>query len=164
MSPRWQRTQDVLAEVLHERGRQRARYGENDDLENGTGPYVRWLEPLSPAAAKYIEHDLRTSYEAHEARHGKPTWRHLVLEEVAEAFQESDPGRLREEVLQVAALCVSWLEKLAGPLPEETPKHRVRLLGTGAWNCRDCVAHGQERNEAAAMAAAEAHALHPERD
>ena len=37
---------------------------------------------------------------------------HLVREEVAEAFAESDPARLREELIQVAALAVSWVEKI----------------------------------------------------
>ena len=54
----------------------------------------------------------RADYEFYEKLHGQPTWMHLVREEVAEAFKEADPTRLEEELLQVAALCVSWVEKL----------------------------------------------------
>jgi hypothetical protein len=44
----------------------------------------------------------------------------LVREEVAEVFQETDPVKLREELVQVAALAVSWIEKIdARQLAEE---------------------------------------------
>lgn len=105
-------TQRVLAEVAEERARQRDQYGSNADLEDGTGPETRWLAPFTGASAEQIEARLRVSYEDYEAEAGKPTWVHLVLEEVAEAFQESDPAALRRELLQVAALAVSWVEKI----------------------------------------------------
>jgi hypothetical protein len=109
-------TQFVLTDVAAERGRQIARYGTNSDLADGTGLDERWLghglDPLQQHTAWDIQIDFRADYEAHEAEHGKPTWMHLVREEVAEAFQESDPARLRAELIQVAALCVSWIEKL----------------------------------------------------
>jgi hypothetical protein len=35
-----------------------------------------------------------------------------VREEVAEAFQEADGPALVDELIQVAALCVSWVERL----------------------------------------------------
>ena len=37
---------------------------------------------------------------------------HLLREEIAEVFVESDADRLREELIQVAALAVSWVEKI----------------------------------------------------
>lgn len=103
-------TDKVLDEVAAERVKQFDRYGSNDDLENGTGD--TWLDPVSWISAEETEREFRRSYEKHEARNGRPTWMHLVREEVAEAFQEDDPVRLREELIQVAALCVSWVEKL----------------------------------------------------
>ena len=110
--PHLPRTPGVLQEILAERGRQVVRYGDNSDLEDGTGPRVQWAFPLLYARADRIEMAFRVGYERYEERNGKPTWMHLVREEVAEAFKESDPVRLREELLQVAALCVSWVEKL----------------------------------------------------
>ena len=103
---------DVLQEVLTERRRQVEKYGHNDECEDGTGPDVRWLRNtdvnLDLCTATEIEKAFRQEYE----RHDTPTWMHLVREEVAEAF-EAEPGSLRqdEELIQVAALCVSWAER-----------------------------------------------------
>jgi hypothetical protein len=110
----------VLEKVAAERERQFARYGTNEQLEDGTGPDVKWLAvfpgavpPLTASPATRIERLLRNEYLLHEATadNGLPTWMHLVREEIAEAFQEDDPARLVEELIQVAALCVSWIEK-----------------------------------------------------
>lgn len=102
----------VMQEVIAERARQFARYGTNDDLPDGTGPETRWLGPYSGDSAEVVEQRLRDDYEDFEEAVGKPTWLHLIREEVAESFKESDPARLREELIQVAALCVSWVETL----------------------------------------------------
>lgn len=109
-------TTRVLIEVREERARQFVRYGLNDDLEDGTGPDVSWFgmehDPNEAISARDIEVAFRSDYVAHEQRTGHPTWMNLVREEVAEAFMENDPVRLREELLQVAALAVSWIEKI----------------------------------------------------
>ena len=106
------RTELVLADVRAHRAEQRARYGDNADLLDGTGPDVRWLDTFpsfsSRSTAELIEVRLRQEYDSQP----KPDWMRLVREEVAEAFMESDPVRLREELVQVAALCVSWMETL----------------------------------------------------
>jgi hypothetical protein len=117
MSPEWEdRSKAVLARVLAERHRQVERYGLNDECPDGTGSGVQWLRSagvnLDLCDATEIEAAFREEYEKFEARHGVPTWMHLVREEVAEAFKESDPARLAEELVQVAALCVSWVEAL----------------------------------------------------
>lgn len=110
-------TVNVLADVRAERARQFARYGTNENLLDGTGPQVEWLGDVGGSASD-IEGYLRKNYEAHEAEYGSPTFRHLVAEEVAEAFQENNPSRLRAELLQVAALAVSWIEKIDARIPE----------------------------------------------
>lgn len=112
-------TVNVLSDVRAERARQFARYGNNEDLLDGTGPHVEWLGLLGDGLpASELEPRLREMYEIDEATQGKPTFRHLVLEEVAEAFQENSPARLRAELLQIAALAVSWIEKIDGRIPE----------------------------------------------
>lgn len=100
----------VLDDVRHERAKQFAQYGTNETLEDGTG--TPWLVPLNNLPATVVETALRADYERFEERTGKPTWMHLIREEVAEAFAETDQTRLREELIQVAALCVSWVEKI----------------------------------------------------
>ena len=112
------RTRAVLELVFAERQSQEARYGEaNLSTQSGTGPDVRWLLPYTTRSAVSIQHDLRDYYEDFEEETGSITWLHLVREEICEAFQESDPVRLAEELIQVAALCVSWVERL-DPTPE----------------------------------------------
>lgn len=104
-------TLDVLDDVRAERARQFAKYGTNSSLDYGTGE--PWLMPLSVDGVDRIQESLRADYEVYKQLNGgKPTWMHLVREEVAEAFVETNPQRLRAELLQVAALCVSWVEKI----------------------------------------------------
>lgn len=105
-------TKRVLLAVLEERRRQVAKYGLNTENCDGTGPNTRWLLPFTSASATEIETNLRADYENFEEEHGHPSWVHLVREELAEAFAETDPARLEAELLQVAALCVSWVERL----------------------------------------------------
>ncbi|MEV7011673.1 hypothetical protein [Streptosporangium sp. NPDC051022] len=42
------------------------------------------------------------------ADNGTLTWRHILLEEVYEALAETDPERLKAELLQVAAVAMQW--------------------------------------------------------
>lgn len=46
------------------------------------------------------------------AKSGTLTWRHILREEVYEAFAETDKAKLRAELAQVAAVAVAWIEKL----------------------------------------------------
>lgn len=101
---------DVLRLVAEERVRQVARYGSNDDLEHGFGPNTRWLLPYTTASATDVEAALRQDYEDFEAETGKPTWVHLIREELAEAFMEDDVLKREAEAIQVAALLVSFVE------------------------------------------------------
>jgi hypothetical protein len=127
-------TYRVLQEVEKHRAVQVARYGSNDGLKDGTGPGVRWLRPLYFGPATGIEYELRAEYESHGQNPSSAptsddiTWMHLVREEVAEAFQENDPVRLRDELIQVAALCVSWIEKI----DTRAPAVRTDADGYGA--------------------------------
>lgn len=107
------RTRVILELVFEERAAQEARYGRaNQEIEDGSGPGARWLGPYTGASAAEIQEGLRRDYEDFEDEAGRPTWVHLVREEVAEAFEEDDPERLKAELVQVAALCVSWAERL----------------------------------------------------
>jgi hypothetical protein len=107
----------VLDQVFQERARQVRRYGLNRDVKAGTGPETRWLGPYTGDSAQAVEQALRADYEDFQSETGLPTWVHLIREEVAEAFAEDDPVRLEAELIQVAALCVSMVERLhAGDL------------------------------------------------
>lgn len=109
-------TELVASHLSAERARQFTVYGTNNDNENGTGPNVRWIPSIPPphtsGAALQIEKACRDEYEMTESVGDTVTWMQLVREEVAEAFAEEDPSRLAQELLQVAALCVSWIETI----------------------------------------------------
>lgn len=138
-----ERTRAILELVLEERQAQEARYGAaNEELDDGTGPETRWLAPFNWVSAASAQVGFRADYESYEEEVGAPTWVHLVREEIAEAFQETDPARLAEELIQVAALCVSWVERLpVAPTQEvicegcgnDIGAHRVHL-------CSECLA------------------------
>jgi hypothetical protein len=46
------------------------------------------------------------------AQEGTTTWKHILREEFLEAMAEEDPEQLREELVQVAAVAVAWIEAI----------------------------------------------------
>lgn len=90
----------VLTEVADERGRQHAVYGEQE-LPDGTGG----RNAITMADVIRFDAD-------EQARRGLLTWKLILDEEVHEAFAETDPKRLREELVQVAAVACQWIEAL----------------------------------------------------
>ena len=92
---------DVIASVALERARQDAKWGEPTDRPDGTGGPRR--ERAADAA--------KNRTDAHAAA-GSLTWQHILAEEVAEAFAESDPVALRAELVQVAAVAVKWVRMI----------------------------------------------------
>jgi hypothetical protein len=100
-------TRDVLLEVFDERVRQNAKWGEQNHPD-GTGPDVHW--GINGPARMIRDDAKRDTDEAAVA--GAVTWLHIALEEMAEAFAEDDPAKLRTELLQVAAVCVQWVQAI----------------------------------------------------
>lgn len=94
------KTSSVLTEVYFEREAQDIRFGVQDH-EDGTDPAL-----YAPLAAQ-----AKLAYAAI-AANGGPTWVSILTEEVMEAFAESDPKKLRAELVQCAAVIVCWLECL----------------------------------------------------
>jgi hypothetical protein len=91
---------DAPLEIDAEMGRQQAAWGEQNHPD-GTG---RLLDPLCVAADKEACEEARSR--------GQLTWRHILQEEVSEAFAETDPMRLRTELIQVGAVAASWIEAI----------------------------------------------------
>ncbi|MFC4007305.1 hypothetical protein ACFOY2_08735 [Nonomuraea purpurea] len=90
----------VLADVAAERAAQDERWG-MQTLPDGTG---------GQDATTHSDRARRQTDAA--AQDGGLTWRHILEEEVLEAFAESDPARLRTELIQVAAVAVKWAQAL----------------------------------------------------
>jgi len=104
----------ILAQVVQERTRQDAKWGEQNH-PSGTGGYVRWAAQIArDDDASTICRTARRDTD-NSARNGGVTWRQILLEEVAEAFAEAhDPwsSTLSAELTQVAAVAISWLGAL----------------------------------------------------
>lgn len=89
----------ALSSVVSERVAQEVKWGEQNHAD-GTGVSAAW------AADAYRERCERAFAE------GRGTWRDILLEEVFEALAEEDPAPLREELVQVAAVAIAWVEAI----------------------------------------------------
>ena len=114
----------VLLEVLTERVRQDQKHGVQD-LPDGTGAYsvtpdgVRREDTLAEVRRGRAQ-------EAQDAcdrafTEGRATFRHVLEEEVREAFAEDEPAKLRAELVQVAAVAVKWIEAIGRRSPCASP-------------------------------------------
>ncbi|MGW2515005.1 hypothetical protein ACWC0A_37685 [Streptomyces scopuliridis] len=89
----------ILADVKAERDAQDALFGVQD-LPDGTGPeFVRQADKHREACD-----------DAFQLNYG--TYRHVLLEEVYEAMAETDPVKLRAELIQAIAVGVKWVEAI----------------------------------------------------
>jgi hypothetical protein len=91
--------EDVLHDVRKERDAQDAQWGSNRDHPDGTG------------IGHYQE--MATYYRAICQRHadqGTVTWTDIFLEEVYEVLAESDPAKIRAELIQAIAVGAAWVE------------------------------------------------------
>jgi len=115
--------QEVLGEIDAERTSQDAKWGEQNhpdvdrvltDREGGCSiaEMAGWYSAPTATAARDLC-DLA-------AKRGGCTWAHILVEEVAEAIEAAtleqqdaiDAGALRKELVQVAAVAVSWIEAI----------------------------------------------------
>ena len=112
---------NAITEIKQERERQNAKWGEQNHPD-GTGersiPLGRIVHkgPIGPNSgdthyafglalmAKKATDDA--------ANHGTVTWADILLEEVFEALAESDPDKVRTELVQVAAVAAQWVEAI----------------------------------------------------
>jgi hypothetical protein len=110
--------------VLDERQRQDARWGEPKDLPNGTGPdkliladlpYAKTPYPLPEHLGNWTATELADSAKANcdiAAQQGHVTYADILMEEHLEALAESDPEKLFDELIQVAAVAQKWCRAL----------------------------------------------------
>lgn len=105
---RVRRTRAVLGDVAIERVHQRHKYGDQDHLPDGTDPDC----PSSTLAALQLSVKAARANLRYQVEQGTVTFRDILVCEVAEAFDEVDPVRLRAELIQVAAVAVQWVEAI----------------------------------------------------
>lgn len=90
----------VLNEVFAERQRQHALWGQQD-LPDGTGG--EWRRHFEKAAKTDCERAVAN---------GTLSYGLIAAEEFAEVMAAGDKKQLRAELVQLAAVCVAWCEKL----------------------------------------------------
>jgi hypothetical protein len=90
---------NVLRAVNAERDAQDRKWG-NQNHPDGTSHEYTWLADEARRACDQNHRD------------GRGTWAHILKEEFYEALAESDPVKLRAELIQVAAVAVNWVEAL----------------------------------------------------
>lgn len=109
---------EVMRAVVEERDRQDRKWGEQNH-PNGTGSTARPLfDPRSflddDTAAVKIAEIMKKRTDERFAGIGdrEGSWLDILLEEVFEAAAESNPEKLRYDLIQVAAVSVQWVEAL----------------------------------------------------
>lgn len=94
-------SKQAILDVLNERVRQDAKWGEQNH------PSIGWQAKNEPRleAVNWVQKG-----NERDVRDGKLSWDNILLEEVYEAIAETDEARIREELVQVAAVAVAWIE------------------------------------------------------
>lgn len=117
---------DLLALVAAEMRRQRVKWGEQNhpDIHLPTIPHSPWSAHTRELHASLrvgvpTEQTAKVSYES-AVKYGVLDWGLILVEEVAEAVAAAargDTGALKTELVQVAAVCLSWVEAIGRRAP-----------------------------------------------
>lgn len=111
-------TGKVLGEVSQERWRQHRKWGEQNPPDADPVLLHRAGGCTAQRMAEHYEMPTatRAKWLCQEFfRRGEGTWAHILVEEVAEAIDatvDCVPELLREELVQVAAVAVAWIEAI----------------------------------------------------
>lgn len=91
----------VLRDMAIEQESAEAKHGDQSHLPDGTG---KWGDHF---AADHAREACDQAFQD-----GTLTWRDILCEEFNEAMAENAPDLLRAELVQVAAVCMSWIEAI----------------------------------------------------
>jgi hypothetical protein len=99
----------ILLEVAHERGKQDAKMGE----QNWPSVCARELDDSTYAQIYGIpsEQMAKRAYDV-AATAGDLTWTDIAIEELAEVVEAPSEAHRRAELIQLAAVCVAWIEAI----------------------------------------------------
>jgi hypothetical protein len=106
----------VLLDVTQERSAQDEKWGEQNHPD-----LVSSMNPGDPSELLFRERDRKRFAQYRDefrravnaaAENGTSDWTGIFLEEVYEAVSESDPAKIRAELVQVAAVAIQWVEAI----------------------------------------------------
>lgn len=109
-----QRHTPVLDDVQEERLRQDAKWGEQNHPDLSSSAKGLAPEVVLDAWGILTPASYRRAYEM-EVEDGETNWATILLEEAAEVVEQAalgDRTRTREELVQLAAVCVAWIEAI----------------------------------------------------
>lgn len=98
----------VLFEVDDERRKQDAKWGEQNHPDYAPSKNLAKLKLVTEKWVKQAKNLCEL-----QAKNGELNWATILAEEFAEAMDElafSSSSKLRAELIQVAAVCVAWIE------------------------------------------------------
>lgn len=129
----------ILADVVHERRMQDQKWGllneKMCDTPDGTGPTegmeaseysFKWMLDLHRDRVRINGGDQSQSLMS------------ILLEEVLEAAVETEPDRLRKELVQVGAVVVKWIHILDMRRARNEARVHESGLGCQGWWCEAC--------------------------
>ncbi|MFD6113642.1 NUDIX hydrolase [Streptomyces yangpuensis] len=88
-----------VADVDAERGRQLQKWGDQRHRDGTSSGNASWAQEALAQCQHAADEDALT-------------WGHILYEEFTEVMAETDPTRLRAELIQVAAVCAAWVSDL----------------------------------------------------
>jgi hypothetical protein len=112
--------EDVCHEILVERARQDAKWGEQNHPDADPVLLDRYAREERPIDHQVLAADVEIPtgdrgrfITEHAAAIGRVHWSAILVEEVAEVVEEiGNDERLRAELVQVAAVAVAWIEAI----------------------------------------------------
>lgn len=106
----------VLEDVSRERERQDDKWGEQSHADRMPSEYPYGDTPDYVKTAQHWKdlNDVRVAWMNEQGKTSdcNAAWDGILLEEVYEALAETEPDKVRAELVQVAAVAVNWIEAI----------------------------------------------------
>ena len=96
----------IHLDIMNEEMRQDAKWGARRSFPNGTARYEAFAGMGDAEIATYMRQKCKANTPETD------NWRDILEEEVYEAFAEDEPVRLRQELVQCAAVIAQWIADL----------------------------------------------------
>jgi hypothetical protein len=134
---------EILDELIKERRRQDARFPDQH-LPNGTPEFAGRMGLVKARDAAQRTRDWAQKVCKGKAARGEVTWWDVLREEFYEVGAETDPARIREELIQVAAVAIRWIEDI-----DRGPDREINVPSDGTTAELDSRERKHRKNELA---------------